>query len=205
MRFLIALGLWAVASCAQASITIDNTGDPGSGILGYQGAGQSLTIPSGNEVFDSIGFSFDAASYGRTYGFALRDGPVGQNSSATQTFFLTTFVVQAGINVIDIGVEFTAGQQVFANVLLDYNNFGGTIPRNLHYTPDLYSGGNLYLVDRTSFQTITFPNLDLRFIAKFSPPTDAAVPEAGALAVWSLLSALGCAIAVARRCKGRAA
>ncbi len=205
MRFLIASGLWAVVSCAHASITIDTTANPGSGVLGYQGAGQSLTIPSGNEVFDNIGFSFAPESYGRTYGFALRDGPPGQNSSATQTFLLAEFVVQPGINVIDIGLEFTAGQQVFANVILDYNNFGGTIPRNLLFTPDLYSGGNLYLIDRTSFQTITFPNLDLRFIANFSPPTDdAAVPECGTLAIWSL-GALGCSIAVACRCNGRAA
>ncbi len=167
----LAIGMLSVGMLGSASaLTIDtNAGWDGSTNSGWYGSGQSLSVDSIENHFDSIGFYFDIDSYGNTFDFILSDQLNGGG-----TLFSTSFVVSNGINIIDIDLDMTANSTIFA--LMDYNGFNGRTAQ-FSFT-DSYAGGN------SSFGPIgsqsDYKGLDHRFIAEFSSGANA-VPEPGTM------------------------
>jgi hypothetical protein len=156
------------SSSANAGYTIDtNPFYSGQVNSGWLSSGQSVTVVSGYEVFDDIGFYFDSNSNGRTFGFVLSDALNGGT-----TLLSTSFTVHSGINVINIGLQLTAGQKVYA--LLDYNGFSGFTAHIMGN--DVYSGGNSNFGQIPLHPRQEFPGFEHRFVANFSSPNQNVVP-----------------------------
>jgi hypothetical protein len=156
-------------SSANAGYTIDtNPSYFGQVNSGWLSSGQSLTVVSGYEIFDDIGFYFDSQSHGRTFGFVLSDALTGG-----ATLYSTSFTVNAaGINVINIGLQLTAGQKVYA--LLDYNGFSGFTAHIIEN--DVYAGGNSNFGQIPFLPRQEFPDWEHRFVANFSGTNQNVVP-----------------------------
>ena len=167
----IATMLLALAPLSAQAITIDtNATWDGNINSGWAGSGQSLTVDASHTVLDDIGFYFADDSLGRTFDFTISDALNGGN-----TLFATSFVVGAGINVINVGQAFLAGSMIWAQI--DYNGFTG---QTAHFSYiDGYAGGN------SNFGPvggrIDYAGLDHRFIANFR-----AVPEPGTMALLGI-------------------
>ncbi|MGQ0653063.1 MAG: PEP-CTERM sorting domain-containing protein [Betaproteobacteria bacterium] len=169
--FTVMLALAAPVPAIALTIDTNPTWD-GSINSGWAGSGQSLTVPTLENVLNDIGFYFDAASFGRTFGFFLSTALNGGSM-----LFSTSFVVGAGINVISINQALAPASVVYA--LLDYNGFSGATAH--------FSGINGYAGGNSSFGPVgsqtPFAGLDHRFIAHFS---GAQVPQPAPLALLAL-------------------
>jgi hypothetical protein len=172
----------AARPALAATITIDtNPTWDGNTNQGWLGSGQSFTVPLVANVFQDVGFYFDAQSHGLTFDFYLTTAMNGGS-----VLYSTPFVVTPGINVLTMNLALTAGSQVWA--VMDYRGFAG---RTAHFSGiNGYAGGNSVFGPFGGY--VNFAGLDHRLIANF---TDAvAVPEPATF----LLIGAGLA-AVARR------
>ena len=179
-KFLVGLAtvlfMFGVAGMASA-LTIDNhTGISGTSNAYWAGGAQSLTLDATQSHFYSIGFSFASQSWGRDFDFLLSDALHGGKN-----LFSTTFNVIAGINVIDINLNMTAGSTIYA--LVDYNGFTG---RSIDITNEnLYTGGNSFFYKVDTSNIVSFVETDHRFIAEFGPPETAPVPVPATILLFS--------------------
>ena len=167
----LAFSAITLASLEVSALVIDtNPGWDGSVNSGWLGSGQSLTVDLTENVFDSIGFYFDTASWGRTFDFYVSDALNGGN-----ILYSTAFTVTDGINLFNINQAMTPGSTIYA--LIDYRGFSGATA-HFSYT-DSYAGGN------SSFgavgSQVSYVGLDHRFIATFSDALSVSEPHTLAL------------------------
>jgi len=89
--FVLVVVVWSTSANGDCVIDTNGTWD-GNVNNGWFGSGQSLTVPLGCTIFESIGFYFDEAANGQVFTFELNDAMNGGN-----TLFTTNFVVGSGI------------------------------------------------------------------------------------------------------------
>jgi hypothetical protein len=189
MKKYILVYLLCSFSIAHASTVIDTTAGPTYTNNGWYGSGQSLTVGNTDTNFDSFSFYADAASNGKTFDFL-----VSNSWSGGSTLFSSSVVVTTGLNTVMINQAMTAGSLIYA--LIDYNGFSGS---TVHFTNNLYSGGNSAFGPVGS-QT-QYGSYDLKFNASFSSPSAVPVPAA----VWLFGSALTGLVGIGKRKKAQLA
>lgn len=181
----------------QAGMIIDTSGNtPFVSLTGWQGSGQSITIESGFETFDSIGFFFDNESDGDEFDFILTEPPPFGAELGASPLFSTSFTVLPGNGptVINIDQTFSAGQTLFA--LVDFRGVNASQKTMEYYETDVYSGGTSLFGHFQATSTFT-PDFDHRFVASFSSPSP--VPEPSSLTLLGIACVTG--MCAARRRK----
>jgi len=159
------LSLWNTAAYA---VVIDTSGDwQGNVNNGWAGSGQSLTVPTGESFFVSIGFYFDSASFGRTFDLYVADSLNDGN-----VFAVIPFLVTSGLNVINVNQEFTPGTTIYTQI--DYRGFEGM---TAHFNRvGTYGGGESSFYRALTTCSTQASGLDHRFVAEFATSTGAEPP-----------------------------
>lgn len=186
---LFALAASLAVSNLSADTVIDtNPTWDGNVNSGWAGSGNSLTVPTGDDVLSTFtAYAADAAA-GQTFTLdvdnALNGGTV---------LFSTSFLVATGANTVTIDQAYTPGSEIF--VEFDYNGYTG---QSLDFSyANGYSGGNAAFGGFGSEDN--FPGASLRFIADFTGGSSS-VPDAGDT---SVILGLGLAGLAAVRSKFR--